>query len=83
MYFNKVETPILYDNLGRPLDLENTDQTLWNDKCNYQDIETLNPLNGKDENLTLLQLNIRSLLGKQDDIILFLNKLYEKKVFQK
>lgn len=79
MCFNKVDTPILFDNLGRPLDLANTDSTLWNDKCDHHDIDEITDLNSKDNNLIVLQLNIRSLLGKQNDLNILLNKLCYKK----
>ena len=35
MCFDKAEVPTLFDNLGRPLEIANTDHTLWNDKCDY------------------------------------------------
>ena len=40
--------PILFDNLERPLDLKTTDTSLWNDKCDFyelNEIQNLNPDN--------------------------------------
>ena len=65
MCFSKTVLPTLFDNLGRPLDLTNLDHTLWNDKCNYIGLNEVNNFNKNNRNLIILQLNIRSLLGKQ------------------
>lgn len=83
MCFNKLVTPILFDNLGRPLDLKNTDHNLWNDKCDYQELDEITNLNTKNKNLVVLQLNIRSLLGKQNDLNRILENCTAKKVSQK
>ena len=58
MCFNKVTAPILYDNLERPLDLNTLDKSLWDDKCDYFKPKEVNQLNPKNNNLTILQLNI-------------------------
>ena len=60
--------PILFDNLERPLDLDSTDSSLWSDKCNYYEIKNLHALNPNNNNIIILQLNIRSLLNKQTDL---------------
>ena len=39
MCFSKCNTTILFDNLGRPLDHDNTNQALWNDKCDYLELQ--------------------------------------------
>ena len=83
MCFSKTVPPTLFDNLGRPLDLTNLDQMLWNDKCDYQEINEINNLNTKNKNLLILQLNIRSLLGKQNELNRLLNQLYHKKAYQR
>ena len=75
MCFNKVEVPILFDNLGRPLDNTNINHTLWNDKCDYIQLPEARNLNHENKNLIILQLNIRSLLGKQEDLNRLLSKL--------
>ena len=59
--------------LNRPLDLDQLDESLWNDKCDYLDLETCINLNPNNYNLLVLQLNIRSLLAHQ----LELNQLCE------
>ena len=64
----------LFDNLERPLDLSTTDSSLWNGKCDYFEINEIRNLN-PNNNLTILQLNIRSLLSKQMELNLLLNKL--------
>ena len=51
--------------LNRPLDLDEVDESLWNDKCDYLDLETCSNLNPNNYNLLVLQLNIRSLLVHQ------------------
>ena len=53
------------DKLNRPLDLDEVDESLWNDKCDYLDLETCSNLNPNNYNLLVLQLNIRSLLAHQ------------------
>ena len=56
------------DKLNRPLDfrpLDELDKSLWNDKCDYLDLETCSNLNPNNYNLLVLQLNIRSLLVHQ------------------
>ena len=53
------------DKLNRPLDLDELDESLWNDKCDYLDLETCINLNPNNYNLLILQLNIRSLLEHQ------------------
>ena len=75
MCFSKYSTTSLFDNLGRPLDLDNINQTLWSDKCDYLELDDILNLNPNDKNLTILQLNIRSLLGKQNELNCILNKL--------
>ena len=45
-----------------------------------EDILNLNP---KEKNLTILQLNIRSLLGKQNELNIILNKLHTNKSLPK
>ena len=83
MCFSKSDVPILFDNLGRPLDLQNINQTLWNDKCDYLELNKVQNLNPRDKNLTVLQLNIRGLINKQHELNHFLNKLVIKKSLPK
>ena len=67
-----------YDELHRPLNLENLNLTLWNDKCDYIDPESCTNLNPENYNLLVLQHNIRGLIGKQDDLKLLLGILQMK-----
>ena len=78
MCFSKSDIPTLFDNLGRPLDLITTDSSLWNDKCDYVEPHDICNFNQTGNNLTVLQLDIRSLLGKQQELLQFLNDLSHK-----
>ena len=78
MCFSKTVLPTLFDNLGRPLDLPNLDHTLWSDKCDYIGLNKVNNFNKNNKNIIILQLNIRSLLGKQSNLNMLLNKLYNQ-----
>ena len=79
MCFNKVTAPTLYDNLARPLDLNTLDKSLWDNKCDYFEPKVVTQLNPKNNNLTILQLNIRSLLSKQTELTSLLNTLHSNK----
>ena len=83
MCFSNHDIPTLFDNLGRPLDLTNTDHSLWNDKCDYVEPYEICNLNPTGNNLTVLQLNIRSLLGKQHELLQLLNELCQNKSLPK
>ena len=50
------------DVLSRPILSDSLDSSLWNDKCDYIEIENCVNLNPNNYNLVVLQLNIRSLL---------------------
>ena len=65
---NKEFDGILEDSLLRSRELEELDSTLWNDKCDYINMERCNNLNPNNYNLIILQLNIRSLLAHQGDL---------------
>ena len=54
--------------MDRPIITDNLDQNLWNDKCDYVDIENCRDLNPNNYNLTVLQLNIRNILSKQMEL---------------
>ena len=58
----------LNDEFERPIITENLDQSLWNDKCDYVDIENCKNLNPNDYNLAILQLYIRSILSRQGEL---------------
>ena len=62
------------DSLERPLDLYNTDESLWSDKCDYMEIEKCTNLNPNSMNFIVLQLNVRSVLAHQIDLKTLLNE---------
>ena len=55
------------DVLNRPQDFTEVDETLWNDKCDYLDLDSCSNLNPNNYNLIALQLNICSLLAHQHE----------------
>ena len=63
-----MENTKLYDELMRPLEMINTDKSLWTDRCDYIDVDKCNNLNTNNMNLIVLQLNIRSLLAHQTEL---------------
>ena len=56
---------------------------VWNDKCDYCEPAEVKYINPTGNNLTIIQLNIRSLLGKQDDLINMINSLNKNKSLPK
>ena len=56
------------DALERSQNLFELDESLWNDKCDYTDVETCPNLNPNNYNLMALQLNIRSVLAHQHEL---------------
>ena len=72
-----IEVPQL-DELGCPIDITETNESLWDDKCDYIDIEQCSNLNPNNYNLNIIQLNIRSLLAHQTELKDLLQKLYNK-----
>ena len=46
------------DALDRPIELDKLDNTLWNDKCDYIDLDHCVNLNPNNYNLVIMQLNI-------------------------
>ena len=58
----------MLDELSRPMLYDGLDNTLWNDKCDYADIEGTTNLNPNNYNMAVLQLNIRSLLAHQQEL---------------
>ena len=56
------------DALKRSQNLFELDESLWNDKCNYIEMETCPNLNPNNYNLLALQLNIRSILAHQHEL---------------
>ena len=64
------ETDILLDKLGHPIEIGNQSESLWNDKCDYLNINECTNLNPSNYNMNILQLNIRSLLAHQHEVLL-------------
>ena len=58
----------MLDELSRPMIYDELDNTLWNDKYDYVDIEGTSNLNPYSYNLAVLQLNIRSILAHQQEL---------------
>ena len=74
MCFSKWDVK-LFDNLNWPLELDNINRNLWNDKCDYFDLEDCKNLNPNNYYLVVMQHNIRSLLSNQCDLKNLLNNL--------
>ena len=68
----------IFDNLMQPYKLNNCDKSLWNDHCDYVDIDECQNINNNNMNLITLQLNIRSLLSHQSDLVSLLSALDQK-----
>ena len=51
-----------------------------NDYCTYLDYEEYDELSSKGQNLSIIQLNIRGLLGKQNDLSSLIKKRNENKI---
>ena len=66
------------DALQRSRNLFKLDESLWNDKCNYIEMETCPDLNPNNYNLLILQLNIRSILAHQHELKQLLRDLEKK-----
>ena len=58
--------------------MENIDNSLWNDKCDYWEIEQCANLNPNNYNFIIMQLNIRSLLSNATELKMLLTKLEQK-----
>ena len=71
--YNKLE-----DSLHRSRDLSELDNMLWNDNCDYIDIENCTNLNPNHFNLIVLQLNICSLLSHQQELSQLIRKTEKK-----
>ena len=66
------------DALNGSCNLDELDETLWNDKCDYVNMEMCNNLNPNNYNLLILQLNIRSVLAHQHEWKQLLHVLEKK-----
>ena len=68
MIHDKIRDATEIDMLLRSRDLENLDSTLWNDKCDYIELDNCTNMNPNNYNLIIMQLNIRSLLTHQTEL---------------
>ena len=60
------------------MDFDNMDRSLWNDKCDYYDMDKCDNLIPNGYNFIIFQLNIRSLLSHQNELKELLKKLENK-----
>ena len=74
MCFSKQDVK-LFDNPNWPLELDNINRNLWNDKYHYVDLEDCKILNPNNYNLVVVQHNIHSLFSNQCDLKNLLNNL--------
>ena len=72
------EDIVHHDELLRPMDNFLSHETLWNNKCDYVQLDTCVNLNTDNYNLIILQLNICGLISHQDELKLLLHKLSKK-----
>ena len=74
MCFSKQSiNPRLFDNLNRPPSFGERNQDLWNDKCDYLQIDELKNINRVGHNMTVLLLNICGAVSKRSDLISLLD----------
>ena len=62
---NTVIYDSLEDSLSRSQKFGELDSSLWNDKCDYVELDKCVNLNPKNYNFIVMQLNIRSLPSHQ------------------
>ena len=77
MCFHRQIEPLM-GNLERLLNMQNLPSSLWSDKCDYLDIDKCNNLNPQNYNFIVMQLNIRSILSNQLELMRLLNELSQK-----
>ena len=75
---NNRRNSIKHDNLNRPIDHNEMDSCLWNDKCDYIELDHCTNLNQNNYNLITMQLNIRSILAHQQELSQLLRNLERK-----
>ena len=68
----------LFDNLNRPLSFNDSNQNLWNDNCDYVQVDELKDINWTGHNMTVLQLNICGGVSKKSDLINLLDNCKKK-----
>ena len=78
MCFHRTEdTPVLFDGLNWPID--NLNKNLCNDHCDYVQPEKITCLNEYNQNLTMLQLNIRGLYWNKYELSQLLSNFKRQK----
>ena len=73
------DKPTQFDSLERSMDVTNLNEMLWNDKCDYTNIDTCLDLNPNNYNFLTFQLNIRSLLSHQHELNQLLRTLENRR----
>ena len=68
-----------HDELERPLNFADVNESLWNDKCDYINTDKCKDLNPNGFNLIILQLNIKSLLSNITELKWLLHTLNQKR----
>ena len=68
----------LNDSLYRPIELTELDNSLWNDKCDYIELDHCGNLNPNNYNLIIMKLNVRSILVHQQELKQLLRSLEKK-----
>ena len=69
----------LFDNLHRPHQVNDISSNVWNDKCDYLELEDIKNLNPYEKNLLIMQLNICSAVSKKTELIDILNTWMRQK----
>ena len=78
MHMHRTEdTPVFFDGLNQPID--NLNKNLCNDNCDYVEHEKITCLNEYNQNLTMLQLNIRGLCSNKYEFSQLLSNLKTQK----
>ena len=75
---NNRRNSIKHDNLSRPIDHNEMDSCLWNDKYDYIELDHCTNLNQNNYNLITMQLNICSILAHQQELSQLLRNLERK-----
>ena len=57
-----------YDSLLQSRDQDVLDSSLWNDKCDYIELDERDNLNPNNYNLIVMHLNIRSVLSHHHEL---------------
>ena len=76
--YNVGTASIKKDALDRPVDLSEMDNCLWNNTCNYIELDHCINLNKNNYNLITMQWNIHSLLAHQHELKQLLRNLERK-----